>query len=138
MRTSYSALQTFQTCPQKYKFQVVDRIKVPKSKEAVFGTIIHKTLKFLHLPQLLSPTLEDVLSFYNQNWNAEVFKNKDEEVAAMKQGIDILTRYYNSNDIRGTNIVNLETRFEVPIGQHILGGIIDRIDRLKNGSFEYA
>ncbi len=136
MRTSYSALQTFQTCPQKYKFQVIDRIKVSKSKEAVFGTLIHKTLKFLHLPQLLSPTLEDVLNFYNQNWNAEVFKNKDEEVAAMKQGIDILTRYYNNNDIRSANIVNLETRFEVPVGEHLLGGIIDRIDRLEDGSFE--
>jgi len=107
MRTSYSALQTFQTCPQKYKFQVIDRIKVPKSKEAVFGTLIHKTLKFLHLPQLLSPTLEDVLNFYNQNWNSEIFKSKDEEVAAMKEGIDILTRYYNNNDIRSANIVNV-------------------------------
>lgn len=136
MRTSYSALQTFQNCPQKYKFQVIDRIKVPKSKEAVFGTLIHKTLKFLHLPQLLCPTLEDVLNFYNQNWNSEVFENKNEEVAAMKQGIDILTRYYNNNDIRSANIVNLETRFEVPVGQHLLAGIIDRIDRLEDGSFE--
>ncbi len=136
MRTSYSALQTFQTCPQKYKFQEIDRIKVPKSKEAVFGSLIHKTLKFLHSPQPLPPILEDVLNFYERHWNSEAFKNKDEEVAIMKEGIELLTSYYNNNDIRAANIVNLETRFEVPIDKHLLRGIIDRIDKLKDGTFE--
>jgi hypothetical protein len=48
VKTSYSALDAFKQCPLKYKFQVIDRIKAPKTKEAVFGDRIHKALQFLH------------------------------------------------------------------------------------------
>ena len=36
-KTSYSALETFKQCPQKYKFQQIDRIKAAKNKDAVFA-----------------------------------------------------------------------------------------------------
>ena len=68
MKISYSAINTFQQCPQKYKFQEIDKIKTPKSKEAVFGTVIHETLKFLHNKEPRFPTKEELFQFYNQSW----------------------------------------------------------------------
>ncbi|TSA57417.1 PD-(D/E)XK nuclease family protein, partial [bacterium] len=38
MRISYSSLENFKQCPLKYKFSQIDKIKEPKSKEAIFGT----------------------------------------------------------------------------------------------------
>ncbi|HFC36374.1 MAG TPA: PD-(D/E)XK nuclease family protein [Candidatus Moranbacteria bacterium] len=133
MRLSYSALNTYKTCPLKYKFQYVDKIKTPKSKEAVFGTLIHSTLNFVHKPGILSPTLEQALDYFSKNWNSDVFDEEIEERAAFSQGVEMIRRYYKDNDISKINIVALESPFQIKLGEHIASGIIDRIDRTEDG-----
>lgn len=137
MRISYSALDTFKTCSLKYKFQEIDKIKTPKSKEAVFGTIIHSVLKFLHTPQPIPPTIEEILEYYNNLWNSDVYESKDEEVAVLAGGVRILEEYYKNNNPKNFDIIALETRFNLEITAEItIAGIIDRVDRLKDGTFE--
>jgi putative RecB family exonuclease len=137
MRLSYSALDTYQNCPLKYKFQQIDRIKVPKSKEAVFGSTLHDVMKFIHTPGILSPTMEQAMEHFGNTWNPAVFENPDEERAAFSQGVKIIQDYYKQNNPADFNIVNLESRFQIEIGEehnkHIVSGIIDRIDRIENG-----
>jgi len=137
MNTSYSALEDFRICPQKYKFSQIDRIKTPKNKEQVFGTLLHNTLKIVHTPGILSPTLEQALDFFSKNWNAEVFKDEIEERAAFAQGVAMLQDYYKKNDPTKFNIIDLESRFQIEIGaeggKHIVSGIIDRIDKTDDG-----
>lgn len=137
MRISYSAFDTYKNCSLKYKFQNVDKIKEPKSKEAVFGTLVHNTLKFIHTPSLLQPKLEEALDFFSKNWNSDVFENELEERAAFSQGVAIIQNYYKKNDPAAANIVDLESRFAIEIGdekqKHIISGIIDRIDKTEDG-----
>lgn len=139
MRISYSALDTYQNCSLKYKFQNIDKIKEPKSKEAVFGTLIHSTLKFIHTPALLQPKLEEALDFFSKNWNADVFENEMEERASFSQGVAIIQDYYKKNNPADSNIVDLESRFAIEIADpqkntnHIVSGIIDRIDKTEDG-----
>lgn len=49
----------------------------------------------------------------------------------------ILQDYYKKNDIAKINIIDLESRFQIEMGdegeKHIISGIIDRIDRTDNG-----
>ncbi|OGI23478.1 MAG: hypothetical protein A3E91_01680 [Candidatus Moranbacteria bacterium RIFCSPHIGHO2_12_FULL_40_10] len=143
MRISYSALDTYQTCPLKYKFSEIDKIKVPKSKEAVFGNIIHSTMKFIHTPGILSPTLEKAMEYFSNGWNPAVFDLEEEERAAFSQGIKIIQDYYKKNNPADFNIIDLELRFAFNIGrsgstatdggEHIVSGIIDRIDKTEDG-----
>ncbi|EKE18664.1 MAG: hypothetical protein ACD_9C00266G0003 [uncultured bacterium] len=139
MRLSYSALETFQNCSLKYKFQNIDKIKEPKSKEAVFGTLIHGTLKFIHTPSLLPPKLEDALDYFSRNWNSDVFENELEERSAFSMGVAMIQEYYKKNNLSDFNIVDLESRFAIEIknpkngDNHIVSGIIDRIDKTENG-----
>lgn len=137
MRISYSSLDTYQNCPLKYKFKEIDKIKEPKSKEAVFGSVIHDTMKFIHMPSILSPTLDQTLEHYSNSWNPAIFDNPDEERAAFTQGVKIIEDYYKKNNPADFNIVNLESRFQIEIGaddnKHIISGIIDRIDRTEDG-----
>ncbi|MCX6761887.1 MAG: PD-(D/E)XK nuclease family protein [Candidatus Moranbacteria bacterium] len=137
MRISYSALDTYKSCPLKYKYQQIDKIKTPKSKEAVFGTILHSTLKFIHTPGILSPTLEQAMEFFSNSWNPAVFDSPEEERAAFVQGVKIIQDYFRQNNPADFNIVNLESRFQIEIGEaenkHIISGIIDRIDRTADG-----
>lgn len=137
MRISYSAIDTYQSCPLKYKFQQIDKIKTPKSKEAVFGTTIHGTMKFIHTPGILSPTMDQAMEHFTNSWNPAVFDNEDEERAAFSQGIKIIQDYYQKNNPANFNIIDLESRFGIEIGtegnHHDVSGIIDRIDKTEDG-----
>jgi len=137
MRISYSAFDTYQNCPLKYKYQAIDKIKTPKSKEAVFGSVLHDTMKFVHTPGILSPTLDQAMEHFSNIWNPAVFENPDEERAAFSQGVKIIQDYYQKNNPADFNIVTLESRFQIEIGpdgnRHIISGIIDRIDRTADG-----
>jgi len=137
MRISYSGLDSFSTCPAKYKFQYIDRIKTPKLKEAVFGTLIHECLKMFHEPSLPIPLLEDkLLKYFTEKWNADIYEDKQEESFAFYQGVDILKKYYLQNQNQKFNILNLETPFQVPILDNQITGRIDRIDKLDDDTFE--
>ncbi len=133
MRISYSSLDTYQTCPLKYKFQEIDKIKTPKSKEAVFGSNLHETMRFIHSPGILLPTLTQAMEHFTNSWNPAVFENPDEERAAFSQGIKIIQDYYQKNNPADFNIVALESRFQIPLEEHIVSGIIDRIDKTEEG-----
>lgn len=137
MRISYSSLDSYQNCPLKYKFKEIDHIKEPKSKEAVFGSTLHDTMKFVHTPGILSPTLDQAMEHFANAWNPAVFDSPDEERAAFSQGVKIIQDYYKKNNPADFNIANLESRFQIEIGandnKHIVSGIIDRIDRTEDG-----
>ena len=139
MRISYSALDTFQNCSLKYKFQNIDKIKEPKSKEAVFGTLVHATLKFIHAPSLIQPSLEEALDFFSKNWNSDVFEVEMEERNAFSQGVAMIQQYYKTNNPSDYTIVDLESRFAIEIANkktganYIISGIIDRIDKTEDG-----
>ncbi|MEP7162173.1 MAG: PD-(D/E)XK nuclease family protein [Candidatus Moraniibacteriota bacterium] len=138
MRISYSALETYKNCPLRYKFREIEKISEPKSKEAVFGTLIHATLRFIHEPGLVSPTLEQALDYFGKNWNSEIFQDEFEERSAFAQGVQMIQNYYAQNKPADFIIVDLESRFTLEIGdetsgKHIVSGIIDRIDKTKDG-----
>lgn len=155
MRTSYSSIETYLQCPQKYKFQVIDKIKAPKSREAIFGTIIHNTLKFMFSRDPLFPTFDEVINYYREHWPArEILRAEtvndplkrpwtdDEEKTHFEEGVKMLKKFYEKNAPWNFTVVDLESRFEVMLtdektGQsHILAGIIDRIDKLPDGKYE--
>lgn len=143
MRLSFSSLDTYQTCGLKYKYKEIDKIKEPKSKEQFFGTLLHQVMQYIHTPGFTSPTLENALEYYASKWDESLFENEMENRSAFAQGVDIIQRYYKDNDVAKINIVALEKRFEIEIGEeekgemkgekHIISGIIDRIDRTENG-----
>ncbi len=140
MRISYSALETFKQCPLKFKFQYIEKISTPKSKAALFGTLIHKTLKVLHEPGLIIPTQEELLQFFSNNWDSTIYTDEREASMAFAQGVKILKDYYAKNYPADFNVLALETPFEAPIKHgdeiHLITGKIDRIDKTPDELFE--
>lgn len=138
MRLSYSSLDTYQTCALKYKYREIDKLPEEKSKEAVFGTLIHATMKFIHEPALIPPTVEQAIDHFGKHWKGDLFEDELEERAAFVQGVEMIQRYYEANNIIEANPLALESRFSIEIGteatgKHIIAGVIDRIDRTRNG-----
>jgi len=144
MRVSYSALDTYRTCPLKYKFQEIDRIKIPKNADMVFGSSIHSALKYMFERSPLYPTLDQVIDFFRGVWDASKLSAdmpSEQEEILYKEGISILEKFYKRNQPWNFNVVDLESRFGVDIENpetgegHILSGIIDRVDKDSDGDF---
>lgn len=137
MNTSYSALDTFKSCPLKYKFQEIDKLKTPKAPEAVFGTLVHSTLKFIHDGGFILPTQKEALNYFSSNWNTEIFEDETQERMAFAQGIKIIQDYFKKNDPSKAQIVDLESRFTIELSdeneKHLISGFIDRIDKTEDG-----
>ncbi len=138
MKTSYSALNSFQTCPLRYKFSAIDKIRTgKKSAEAVFGSMIHSTMQFIHTGSFILPTQKEALNHFSQKWNSDVFDNEFRERAAFAQGIKIIQNYYKNNNPSDFQIVDIESRFSVDLKHnneiHLISGIIDRIDKTDDG-----
>jgi len=146
MRTSYSALNTYKTCPLKYKYSQIDKIKEPKRIEAVFGTLIHSALKFMFERNPVYPTLDEIIDFYSNKWaeksdkiqwrNHE--KKEEEEKIFFEEGIKILKNFYKKNQPWTFDVVELEGRFSFDLldeasgHTHTIADIIDRIDKDPN------
>lgn len=152
IKTSYSALDTFKQCPLKYKFQVIDKIKAPKLKEAVFGDKLHKALQYFHSKQMPSPTLDELLNYLKEIWPAspdasrggqsDIFGDEQTDMIYFSEAIKILKHYYEHYLKIKDNftVLGTETRFEVLLENPknkdekcLLAGIIDRIDKTKDG-----
>lgn len=155
MRTSYSAIDTYLQCPQKYKYQNIDRIRVPKGREAIFGTLIHDTLKFMFTANPLFPTLDEVIGHFHAKWpdkeiwtaeskydSRKTARSDAEEKAYFEEGVKMLKKFYEKNAPWNFTALDLESRFEVVLTDektgetHILAGIIDRIDKLTDETYE--
>ena len=155
MRTSYSAIDTYRQCPQRYEFQEIQRLRAPKSREAIFGTLVHQTLKFMFEKNPLYPTLDEVVGYFREKWpERETFLAESkadpskrpwtdfEEKTYQEEGIRMLKKFYEKNAPWNYLVVDLESRFEVTLADektgeiHILAGIIDRIDKLPDDSYE--
>lgn len=146
MRTSYSALNVYKSCPLKYKYQEIDKIRAPKGKEAVFGASVHESLRFMFKKNPLFPTLNEIIDFFKNIWNDRSLKITDitgeEKKSLTAEGQEIIVSFYKKNQPWNFNIIDLESRFDFLIEdkinkeRHIIAGVMDRIDKLAGGEYE--
>ena len=83
---SNSRIDTFETCPRKYKFRYVENLRVDsEGVEAFVGKRVHETLEKLYKDLKLTKlaSLEDLLRYYEQEWE----KNWNANVRVVREGI---------------------------------------------------
>lgn len=139
MRISYSSLDTYKTCPLKFKFQQLDKIRTPKNIEMIFGSAVHSALKYMFERTPLYPTLDEVIDFFRNKWDEQAAaigdKPENEKDALREQGIALLKNFYKKNQPWNFNAVELESFFSAELEdpktgeKHVLTGIMDRIDK---------
>lgn len=146
---SYSALETFESCPKKFQFNYLDKIKREKkgNAPAIMGGIVHRVLEKaykLGADGILYPK-EDMIRFYKDEWNKIVIDYI--EVTSEYHTVDdyinigekILVEYYekfqpfNQSKLLGTEI-NLF--FILPNTDFKFNCRIDRLSKRADGVIE--
>jgi RecB family exonuclease len=136
MRLSYSALSSFEQCPQKYKWQYIDRIKVPPTKDLFFGILIHELMEIaLKNDPVMTPKVK-IIELYKNRWNPKIFKDEIVEKEFYQDGLTIIEKFYESHQPGVTAILSTEKFFEIYFEGHKIVGKIDRIDRHPTGEIE--
>ncbi len=136
---SYSQLNTFQTCPLQYKYRYILKIPVPPSAALTFGDTMHKTIRAFYelVKQDMHPTKDTLVGLLNNYWNSIGYGDKGYEEKMKKQGVKLLTEFYEKGYDPKRIPTDLEQPFRLKITPTLkLGGRIDRVDELTDGKIE--
>ena len=136
---SYSQVSTFETCPLQYKYRYILKIPVPPSAALTFGDTIHRSVRaFYELVKAgKHPTRETLLRVYDDHWVSVGYGDKKYEAKMKQHGVDLLGGFYEKGYDPKRIPTSLEEPFKIKITPALtLGGKIDRIDKLPDGTVE--
>ncbi|MHB8241030.1 MAG: RecB family exonuclease [Solirubrobacteraceae bacterium] len=129
---SASDIQTYRSCPLRYKFARVLRIPIEQTVHQRFGIVVHQVLERYHSEE--SSTLAQMLELLEAVWRRSALGESPYELELLEKARSALTRYHARLDGQGSQPVWFERAFAFRIGPHHLRGRVDRVDRLADGS----
>jgi len=136
-RLSYSAISTYRGCPLRYKFIYIDKLKTLPKPYFSFGSSLHKATEFFYSGMFTTPpTLDELLKYYEENWESEGYESKRDEQKHFELGKKILEEFHKINSKDYKIPIAIEYKFNLDLGGVVLTGIIDRVDKLPSGSIE--
>ena len=137
MRLSYSSINTYETCPAKFKFQYEDRVPQARSAALSFGDSLHRALYLFHnRPVPVPPSVGELHDMLEASWVSEGFGDASEEQTYRDHGRQVLSLYHRENVDAYRIPAALEFRFTIEVEGVALSGVIDRMDRIPGGGYE--
>ncbi len=141
---SASDIDTYRTCPLKYKFARVFRIPQEPTLHQRFGILVHQVLERYHAgrgaqdagPGGATPSLPELLGLLDAGWRRGGFGDSEEERQLRGKASSALTRYHERFRAEDSEPVWFERQFQFKLGRHLLRGRVDRVDRLPGGEYE--
>jgi putative RecB family exonuclease len=141
---SPSRVTAFTDCALAYRFANLDRLPGPPSPHATKGTLVHAALEGLfaydapqRTPELAAACLDRAAAaMVDDPELADLGLDEEGMAAFVADAHRLLGKYFELEDPRRVHAVGLELRLEADIGGVSLRGIIDRLDRLPDGSFQ--
>ena len=125
---SASAIETYISCPLKYRLSKIDRIPQTASKpELVFGNIIHKVLQRFH-NECKKLDKNSILELLEQEWQSGAFEYKVREEKFKDQGVEMLSNYVENIKTNTPNVLATELSFTFQLNETTIVGTIDRLD----------
>jgi DNA helicase-2/ATP-dependent DNA helicase PcrA len=131
---SASDIETYRSCPLRYKFARVLRIPSPATRHQRFGIALHQVLERYHASG--ASTLPQLLALLEECWRRAGFGMSAEERALREKAASALRRYHARLATQRSEPVWFERMFAFRLGRHHVRGRVDRVDRLPDGSHE--
>jgi DNA helicase-2/ATP-dependent DNA helicase PcrA len=126
---SASDIETYRSCPLRYKFARVLRIPTAPTPGQRFGIVVHQVLERYHSTG--GQTLAQLLELLEVCWRRAGFGESPDERELRAKARTALERYHAQLHGQDSEPVWFERQFSLRIGPHHLRGRVDRVDRLK-------
>jgi DNA helicase-2/ATP-dependent DNA helicase PcrA len=132
----YSALETYDDCPQRYQYAYIYRLPVPERVEGQIGTIVHRALQLIvgHNSVRVMP-LDEALAILEAEFARVRFVDPVNLNPHLERAKNMIRNLYTAGRLRGAKL--LEQPFRLRVAgltsrgeiDFILNGVIDRIDQ---------
>jgi DNA helicase II / ATP-dependent DNA helicase PcrA len=134
---SASDIETYRSCPLRYKFARVLRIPTEQTLHQRFGIAVHTVLERFHSDG--GETLVQLLELLDSGWRKAGFGDSQRENELRELATTALTRYHARLHGQDSEPVWFERSFSFRLGPHHLRGRVDRVDRVigADGGEEY-
>jgi DNA helicase-2/ATP-dependent DNA helicase PcrA len=132
---SATDIETYRTCPLKYKFARVFRIPSEPTINQRFGILVHQVLERYHAGDARRG-LPELLNLLDAGWRRGGFGDSEEERQLRAKATQALVRYHDRFREEDGEPVWFERSFQFRMGAHLLRGRVDRVDRLPDGGYE--
>jgi DNA helicase II / ATP-dependent DNA helicase PcrA len=133
---SATDIETYRTCPLKYKFARVFRIPSEPTLNQRFGILVHQVLERFHAGGTEGRSLPELLGLLEAGWRRGGFGDSEEERQLRAKATQALLRYHERFQEDDGEPVWFERSFAFNLGPHLLRGRVDRVDRLPDGAYE--
>ena len=132
VRLSFSRIDTYESCPRKFRYAHVDRLPARPGPHLSFGISIHRALEAFYDRKLPScPTEDELLGFLYERWDASGFAelSRAEQVEFYRHAQAVL-RGFHRREAPGYRLpAATEAWFELPVAyEAVVVGSIDRVD----------
>ncbi|PZS06922.1 MAG: hypothetical protein DLM64_15615 [Solirubrobacterales bacterium] len=133
---SASDIDTYRTCPLKYKFARVFRIPQEPTIHQRFGILVHQVLERFHTQPGTPGTLAELLGLLDAGWRRGGFGDSEQERQLRGKAAAALIRYHERFQSEQSQPLWFERKFTFKLGPHLLRGRVDRVDRLPGGEYQ--
>jgi DNA helicase-2/ATP-dependent DNA helicase PcrA len=131
---SASDIETYRTCPLKYKFARVFRIPQEPTLNQRFGIAVHQVLERFHVGGMES--WDQLAELFDAAWRRGGFGDSDQERQLHGKALSALRVYLERHRTEDAEPVWFERQFAFQLGPHLLRGRVDRVDRLAGGGYQ--
>jgi ATP-dependent exoDNAse (exonuclease V) beta subunit len=136
-RLSASAVDTYERCGLRFKLDRDWRLAAKPAAAMQYGAAIHRVLKtyFDSVRAGRPKTDEELIDLFRQDLADARIQEPYQQELYLTQGIAQLLEFLASaRTIPATQVLHTEESFEIRIGETLVVGRIDRIDRRPDGS----
>jgi DNA helicase II / ATP-dependent DNA helicase PcrA len=128
---SASDIETYRSCPLRYKFARVLRIPTEQTLHQRFGIAVHQVLERFHGGE--EESLARINELLDVGWRRAGFGDSEPERRLFEIGREALSRYHARLHEQDSEPVWFERSFSFRLGPHHLRGRVDRVDRVNRG-----
>jgi len=137
MTLSASKIQTYETCPLRFKMEADWNLPSEPVPAMQFGNAVHTAMKAYYDAVLAGKKLsrEQFLNVFEEQLSISAFDDPHQKELYRAQGIDQLGEFYDLRNCEETpHVLSTEKFFELIVQGVKVVGRIDRTDRLPDGS----
>jgi RecB family exonuclease len=131
---SASDVQTYRSCPLRYKFARVLRIPTEQTLAQRFGIVVHQVLERYHAAN--AQTLAEMLDLFEAGWRRSGLGDSEAELVLHQKGHAALRSYHARLERERATPVWFERSFSFRLGPHHMRGRVDRVDRVADAGGE--
>ena len=139
LQLSASAIGEYESCPMKYMFEHMWKVRGGPHAQFTFGNVMHATIRELvrETRKGSKVPLEELFSIYDREWRSAGYPDDYQESEYRKAGREQLEAFHKSHTVAPAHVLHQEKTFELPMENDVVvTGRMDQVNRIEKDEIE--